>query len=114
VGLLDMRQEFRTFAPQVWTAAPPSTGRAPLRRRALGVGHHAAAPEGGHLGRSTLRVFRLATVESLPRARMAPDAGEALCSAEGGAPIPGAAPCDGAPETRSRGGNRLEEWCGSR
>jgi hypothetical protein len=114
VGLLDMRQEFRTFAPQVWTAAPPSTGRAHLRRIAIGLWHHAAAPEGGHLGRSTLRVFRLATVESLPRARVAQDAGEALCSAEVGAPIPGAETFYGAPETLSRGGNRLEEWFWSR
>ena len=114
VGRLHRRQECRAWAPQVGTASQHITGRAPLRRRDIGVWPHAAAQEGGHLLSINLIVFRLATVESFPRARVSQDEGDALCRAEGGEPIPGEETCYSDHEPLSIGGNRLEEWCWSR
>jgi hypothetical protein len=88
-------QPCRALAQAVGTAASESTRRAPRRGRARGVWAPAAAEPEGHLVGSDPRVVGVATVQSLPRAGMPPDQGNALVGPAVGPPGPGQPPRDG-------------------
>jgi hypothetical protein len=109
VGIVHMRQERCTFAPQ--RRAPPQevTGGAPLGRRDIGLGEHTPAEQSGNLLGIALVVFGLAAMDGLHGEGVSQDKGAFLFSAESGAPIPGEHACDRYDEPLTGGSNGLEE-----
>jgi hypothetical protein len=109
MGLWDMRQECRAFAPEVGAASQPSTGRAPLGRIDRGCWQQPAAAQGGNLLRVDVVIFGLAAVQGFHRERRAQHQGHACWSAEVGKPIPGEETCNGHDQAVAGGSNGLEE-----
>jgi hypothetical protein len=111
LGLWAMRQKGRAVAPQGRAAAAPLARGAPLSGRARGVGAHAAASAGGTLVRGARGVWGRAAVQRVLRQGVPQDKRPRCLSAQGGAPIPGAEPCNRATQAIPGGSEGLAAGC---
>jgi hypothetical protein len=113
IGIVDMRQAFRAFAPQVGAASKHITGRAPLGRIDRGFWKHAAAEQGGQLVRVDVVICGLTAVHGFQRARVSQNKGAICLSAEIGEPIPGEETLDSHNQPLTIRGNGFAKGCRS-